>query len=174
MYSVVLSSVICFGTTAADCCWHKKVHAGYAGYAMPMPVVEMPLGCGCMPCPSCGGMPPIGPPMMGDMGMPLPPAGGAILPPAGLTETIQPPPPALGETRTSANQAMFVVRLPADAQLLAEHVPIPGTGPVRVFVSPPLEPGRKYVYELTIEVNRNGSVLTDKQVVEFEAGKTAN
>jgi uncharacterized protein (TIGR03000 family) len=149
----------------------------------------MPVGCGC--CPSGGampwpgmpmpGMPMAGPPMMGGMEMPMapfaPPFGGSGLPPAQLGETVAPPlnpPPALGETRTTANQAMFVVRLPADAQLLAEHVPIPGTGPVRVFVSPPLEPGRKYVYELTIEVNRNGSVLTDKQNVEFEAGKTAN
>jgi uncharacterized protein (TIGR03000 family) len=114
------------------------------------------------------------PPMIGGMG--VPPVGGTVLPPGALGETVTPgtPPPALGETRTSANQAMFVVRLPADARLIADGTPIPGDGAVRVFLSPSLEPGRKYVYDLTIEVNRGGKVLTDKQTIEFEAGKTAN
>jgi uncharacterized protein (TIGR03000 family) len=115
--------------------------------------------------------------MIGGIGTPLLPGDGAVMPPAQLGENTVPPfnpPPALNETRTNANQAMFVVRLPADAQLLAESIPVPGSGPVRVFVSPALEMGRKYVYELTIEVNRGGKVLTDKQSVGFEAGKTVN
>jgi uncharacterized protein (TIGR03000 family) len=127
------------------------------------------------------GAPPFGaPPVIGGLGMP--PLDGAVVPPAQLGESVIPPPPAsvpgpppaLNETRTNTNQAMFVVRLPADAQLLAENVPVPGSGLVRVFVSPALEPGRKYVYELTIEVNRGGKVLTDRQTVSFEAGKTVN
>jgi uncharacterized protein (TIGR03000 family) len=119
--------------------------------------------------------PVIAPPMIGGLGMP--PLDGAVMPPTQLGESVTPPlnpPPALNETRTNVNQAMIVVRLPADAQLLAENVPIPGAGPVRVFVSPALEPGRKYLYELTIEVNRGGKVLTDKRTVELEAGKNTN
>jgi uncharacterized protein (TIGR03000 family) len=112
--------------------------------------------------------------MGGEMGMPMPSMGGTILPPAGdgMPQTL--PPAGLSENRTSANQATFVVRLPADATLLADNAVIPGSGPVRVFSSPPLEPGRKYFYELAIEVNRGGKVLPDRQRVEFEAGKTAN
>jgi uncharacterized protein (TIGR03000 family) len=193
MYGVVLASMIGLNSAAVECCWNRGAPAGYAGCggcATCAPVMAMPIGCGCSPCPSCGGSPMMAPPMMGAMGVPIapagppmmggilvPPIGGSVLPPVQLGETVAPPlnpPAALGETRTSGNQAMFVVRLPADAQLLAEHVPIPGTGPVRVFLSPSLEPGRKYYYDLTIEVNRNGQVLTDSQSVEFEAGKTAN
>jgi uncharacterized protein (TIGR03000 family) len=81
--------------------------------------------------------------------------------------------PALGETRTS-NQATFVVTLPANARLVADGTVIPGTGPVRVFVTPPLDPAREYFYDLAIEVDRDGKVLRDQQTVKFQAGKTAN
>jgi uncharacterized protein (TIGR03000 family) len=112
--------------------------------------------------------------MMGDMGMAMPPAGDNILPPAPFGDGTLPPPPALNETRTNQNQAQFVVRLPADARLLADGTLIPGSGTVRVFVSPPLEPGRDYVYDLVIEVDRNGKTLRDSQTQTFQAGKTVN
>jgi uncharacterized protein (TIGR03000 family) len=110
------------------------------------------------------------------MQMPLPSSpmpGGMVLPPA---DGGVPPlnPPALGEQRSNPNQVMFVVTLPADARLLADGTLIPGGGAVRTFVSPPLEPGKKYVYDLSIEVDRGGKVLRDSQSITFEAGKTAN
>jgi uncharacterized protein (TIGR03000 family) len=174
--------------------------AGYAAYAMPVTVVPS-AGCGCATCgcsscgsspcgvPDFGGMQLGGMPMpMGGMpmppmgGMPMPPANGLILPPAQLGEGVQPPgmspmgppPAALGETRTSPHQAMFVVTLPADARLLADGTIIPGSGPVRVFLTPPLDPAREYFYEMAIEVDRSGKVLRDQQTVKFQAGKTAN
>ena len=107
----------------------------------------MPIGLRLLAVPdlrrrSDGPTPMVGPPMMGDMGMPMaagPPmmGGSAYRRSAGRScrrpdsANVAPPlnPPAgLGETRTSANQAMFVVRLPADANLLAEHTPIPAPG----------------------------------------------
>jgi uncharacterized protein (TIGR03000 family) len=96
----------------------------------------------------------------------LPPADGGLPPMA--------PPPALGEQRSNPNQVLFVVTLPADARLLADGTLIPGSGPVRTFVSPALEPGREYIYDLAIEVDRNGKVLRDSQSIRFQAGKTAN
>ena len=57
---------------------------------------------------------------------------------------------------------------------MVEDREIPGTGPVRVFVSPPLEPGREYIYDLVIEMNRNGKVVRDQQTIRFQAGKAAN
>jgi uncharacterized protein (TIGR03000 family) len=174
MYSVVLTTFMGLGTTAADCCWNRNGSSGYAGsYAV---VAEMPAGCGCSPCPTCGvGMPMIPPPpMVGDLGATLPPGPGNILPPAPYGEGAPMPPAGLSETRTSPNQAQFVVRLPADARLVVEDREIPGTGPVRVFVSPPLEPGKDYIYDLAIELNRNGKVVRDQQSIRFQAGKTAN
>src|SRR5205814_4611871 len=84
------------------------------------------------------------------------------------------PQPRLGEVQTSANQALFVVTVPADARLLAEGREIPGQGPVRTFVSPPLEPGRDYYYDLVIEVDRGGKILRAQESVRFQSGKTAN
>jgi uncharacterized protein (TIGR03000 family) len=104
----------------------------------------------------------------------MPPGNGLVLPPAGLGEGTQLPMPGLGETRTSPNQATFVVTLPANARLLADNVVIPGAGSVRVFVTPSLEPGREYFYDLAIEVDRDGKVLRDQQTVKFQAGKTVN
>ncbi len=182
MYSVVLATVMGLGTTAADCCWNRNGHSGYAGsYAV---ITEMPMGCGCSPCPTCGGgMPMIvppppmiapPPPMIGDAGIAMPPAVGNVLPPGPYGDGAPMPPAGLSETRTSPNQAQFVVRLPADARLVVEDREIPGTGPVRVFVSPPLEPGKEYIYDLAIELNRNGKVVRDQQTIKFQAGKTAN
>lgn len=190
MYTVVLSTLIGFSANSVDCCWGRNGSSGYAGSGgctTCAPVMAMPMGCGCSPCPSCGGMPMVAPPMMGtlgtpappmmgDPGMALPPTGGTILPPAPPADGVPPlnPPPALNEERSSTNRAQFVVRLPADARLVADGTVIPGSGTVRLFVSPPLEPGREYVYELTIEVERNGKTLRDAQTVRFQAGKTAN
>ena len=185
MYSVVLTTMMGLGTTAADCCWHRNAPSGYSGsYGV---VAEMPAPCGCSPCPTCGGgmpmMPPppmMGvptmpePPPMGELGMTMPPAAGNILPPAPYGGGAPMPPAGLSETVTSPNQAQFVVRLPADARLVVEDREIPGTGPVRVFVTPPLEPGKDYVYDLAIELNRNGKVVRDQQTIRFQAGKTAN
>lgn len=208
MYSVVLSALVGFGSTAPSChscrsgqagCAGCGSHAGYmGGYATPVNVMPAP-GCGCascgctacgsspcgmpafggmaMPVPmAMGGMPMEGTPMPGMPmpGMPMPPADGLVLPPApALGESVQPPMPGLGEARTSASQATFIVSLPADARLLADNVVVPhaGPSPVRVFVTPPLDPGREYFYDLSIEVDRGGKVLRDQQTVKFRAGE---
>jgi uncharacterized protein (TIGR03000 family) len=190
MYAVVLSTLIAINANSVDCCWGRNGHNGsvpYGGCTTCAPVMEMPSGCGCSPCPSCGGMPLPAPPMMGEMGVPtpppigdpgmaVPPADGTILPPALGAPGIPPlnPPPALNEERTSPNQAQFVVRLPANARLVVEGTVIPGSGPIRVFVTPPLEPGKEYVYDLAIELDRSGKIIRDQQTVRFQAGKTAN
>jgi uncharacterized protein (TIGR03000 family) len=171
--------------------------AGYAGgYAMPATMMPS-AGCGCASCgcntcgpspygqqPDFGGMPmgsPMGEMNMPPMGMAMPPGDGMLLPPSQLGAAVpppgmppMPPQPALGEARTSPNQAMFVVTLPENARLVADGTVIPGIGPVRVFVTPPLDPAREYFYELAIEVDRGGKVLRDQQTVKFQAGKTAN
>jgi uncharacterized protein (TIGR03000 family) len=148
----------------------------------------MPMGS---PMPMLGmGMPPMGGIQMpmGGMQMPqggiqMPQANGLLLPPAQLGESTQQPGmppigpspnPTLGETRTSPNQAMFVVTVPEDARLLADGTVIPGSGRARVFLTPPLDPAREYFYEMVIEVDRGGKVLRDQQTVKFQAGKTVN
>jgi uncharacterized protein (TIGR03000 family) len=66
------------------------------------------------------------------------------------------------------------VTLPSDAKLLFNGVAASGTGLVRTFRTPALEPGRAYKYELTAEVVRNGHVERATGTVIVRAGETAN
>jgi uncharacterized protein (TIGR03000 family) len=65
------------------------------------------------------------------------------------------------------NRAVITVTLPADAKLIFEGKPTSSSAEMRWFVSPPLQPGRAYQYELRAEVLRNGAtqVLTRNIVV---------
>jgi uncharacterized protein (TIGR03000 family) len=69
--------------------------------------------------------------------------------------------------------ATIVVTLPADARLSIEDEPTRATTGERVFVSPPLEPGKTYTYKLKAEVDRNGEKKTTTQNVEVRAGETS-
>jgi uncharacterized protein (TIGR03000 family) len=69
--------------------------------------------------------------------------------------------------------ATIVVSLPADANLMIEGQPTRATSGERVFVSPPLEPGKTYTYSLKAEQNRNGEKAVASQNVEVRAGETS-
>jgi uncharacterized protein (TIGR03000 family) len=68
--------------------------------------------------------------------------------------------------------AHVVVTLPEGARLLVEGQPTRQTGASRTFVSPPLEPGVNYTYELTAEVVRDGKSLAQTKNVRVRAGET--
>jgi uncharacterized protein (TIGR03000 family) len=70
--------------------------------------------------------------------------------------------------------AQLVITLPEDARLLIEGKPTRQTGASRTFVSPPLEPGADYTYELTVEVVRDGRPLAQTKKVPVRAGETTN
>ncbi len=65
------------------------------------------------------------------------------------------------------------VSLPDDAKLLFNGVASTGTGGVRTFETPALEPGQNYKYELTAEVVRAGRVERVTETVIVRAGETA-
>jgi uncharacterized protein (TIGR03000 family) len=65
------------------------------------------------------------------------------------------------------------VTLPADAQLRFNGAAVSGAGETRTFLTPPLEPGREYSYELTAEVVRGGERQTLTGRVVVRAGETA-
>jgi uncharacterized protein (TIGR03000 family) len=70
--------------------------------------------------------------------------------------------------------ATLVVTLPEDARFFVEGKLTKQTGTSRTFVSPPLEPGVSYTYELTAEVVRDGKPLTQTKRVHVRAGETSN
>jgi uncharacterized protein (TIGR03000 family) len=73
-----------------------------------------------------------------------------------------PPPPT----------ATVRVQVPTDAQVWLEGQPTRQTGPVREFETPPLEPGRKYEYQIKASWIKNGRMVSDTQTVTFRAGET--
>jgi len=67
--------------------------------------------------------------------------------------------------------ASLVVRLPADARLTIDGEATRSASGTRWFVSPPLEPGKTYHYELKAEVTRGGKRLTETRRVAVRAGQ---
>ena len=85
-----------------------------------------------------------------------------------------------GTGRTDAQQAgkqepvtLRVVLPMADATLAIQGQPTKQTGSERTFVSPPLDPGKEYMYTLSAlwEPN-NYTKITRKRTIKVEAGKT--
>src|SRR6516162_342210 len=70
------------------------------------------------------------------------------------------------EVPAGAKSATLVVRLPADARLEIDGTATRQTGSVRRFQSPPLEPGKKYVYVVTalIEPNNYTKITRTRKV----------
>ena len=52
--------------------------------------------------------------------------------------------------------------------------PTTGTGAVRTFTTPPLQPGVEYGYDLTAEVLRNGKVQKLTERVTVRAGEKSS
>jgi uncharacterized protein (TIGR03000 family) len=65
--------------------------------------------------------------------------------------------------------AHLTVRVPADAKLWFDGSTTTSTGPVRVFQSPPLTPGR-YTYEVRARWTENGRAVTQTQKVRVSRG----
>ncbi|MCE9564696.1 MAG: TIGR03000 domain-containing protein [Planctomycetes bacterium] len=68
----------------------------------------------------------------------------------------------------------LTINLPTDAKLLFNGSVANGTGNVRTFTTPLLEPGMDYAYDLTVEVTRDGQTeRATKQVVVRAGEKTS-
>jgi uncharacterized protein (TIGR03000 family) len=85
----------------------------------------------------------------------------------------QPEPKKDSEPKDKAAAAGKVtVNLPADAKLLFNGTAAEGTGSVRTFTTPELQPGADYGYELTAEVIRDGKTERVSGRVVVRAGLT--
>lgn len=82
------------------------------------------------------------------------------------------PAPKKTGTKTSVSAAAtLIVALPAEARLTIDDQPTTATAARRVFVSPPLQPGRDYVYTLRAEVTRDGQPVSAERTVTVRAGQ---
>jgi uncharacterized protein (TIGR03000 family) len=75
------------------------------------------------------------------------------------------------------NQAMralpvrLEVRVQPDAELWIEGAKTVQTGPVRLFISPPIQPGRNYTYEMKVKWMDNGQERTRTETIKVEPGR---
>jgi uncharacterized protein (TIGR03000 family) len=83
------------------------------------------------------------------------------------------PCPATAPGPTADRTVRLTVQAPPDARVAVEGVPTAGSGAVRRFRSPPLEPGREYTYSLTAEWSENGRPVTRTQQVTVRVGQQA-
>ncbi len=175
----------CGGGRSYGCAGTSYSYAGYscsgsAYSCFGAPVSYTPMVAGGLSCQ--GGVPYVAPPpifdqppvpgfpgMPGAPGIPYavpdPAPGMSSLRPASHTNT------ALASNAPTA-RASVVVRLPADARLLADGRALTLTGAERKFVSPELPTGQEFVYKFTAEYERDGETVSVSKKVTVRAGAT--
>ena len=70
-----------------------------------------------------------------------------------------------GRVLVPPDKAYLVVKLPVGAKLIIGTSATLQTGPERHFLSPPLQPGKKYAYDLTATWMENGKPQRHQRVV---------
>jgi uncharacterized protein (TIGR03000 family) len=74
----------------------------------------------------------------------------------------------------NANAAFVTVRVPPDANIWFENYQSHQKGLVRNFISPPLNPGQQYVYDIKAEWMQNGKKVDQVRHVTVWAGGQTN
>ena len=98
------------------------------------------------------------------------PAGGVGAPPAG--GPMPPPVKKEDEANSRTAPAYLVVNLPAEAKLTIDNAATSTTTASRRFVSPALERGKDFIYNLKAEMMRDGTAVTTTKQVTVRAGET--
>jgi uncharacterized protein (TIGR03000 family) len=73
-----------------------------------------------------------------------------------------------------SNAAVIDVQLPAGAVVLFGKQKTTSIGPARRFISPPLTPGKEYVYEVTVRWQEGGREVTRTRSLPVRAGERLN
>ncbi len=76
------------------------------------------------------------------------------------------------EARADATHAAIQVRVPANAEIWFDNHKTRQTGSMRTFVSPPLETGKTFTYNIHARwMDSSGKVIDQTKQVEVQAGK---
>ena len=152
----------CSGSMAYSCFGGPAVsYAGLGCQGGALPVIPAPQ---IEPYPAAPGGPPAVIPYADPQAAP---------PPSGNQATgLRPVAAAVPVGASNGGRATVVVRLPADAKLLADGTPLRMTGAERKFVTPPLPAGMEYTYRFTVEYDRDGRTVGESRNVAVRAGGT--
>jgi uncharacterized protein (TIGR03000 family) len=86
--------------------------------------------------------------------------------------TVVPREPALPVDEVAENTARVVVRLPEEAQLEFQGIPIPGSGRVRKYTTPPLPQRKDYHYDVRAIWRENGrDVVQERRVTVYPGAR---
>jgi len=102
----------------------------------------------------------------------IPYAPPEVAPPSIERQTVAPRPVATVTGASGGARATVIVRLPADAILLADGTALKMTGTERKFQTPDLPAGMEYTYRFAAEYERNGETLSVSKKVVVRAGAT--
>jgi uncharacterized protein (TIGR03000 family) len=80
-------------------------------------------------------------------------------------------PSLVGQETPNYQAAYLRVRLPAGAELLVDGTRTKQTGTERLFESPPLPPGKRFIYSLKATWKEDGKEVVRERVVRVEAGR---
>jgi uncharacterized protein (TIGR03000 family) len=87
-----------------------------------------------------------------------------------ITQTDQPPPPPSDAPKLDDNAVLIGVRVPEGATIWFDGEKTTQTGTFREFMSPPLEPGQKYSYEIKAIWTENGQEMSRLRRIDVFAG----
>ncbi|MBN9519115.1 TIGR03000 domain-containing protein [bacterium] len=155
----------CFGGPAVS--YTPVMNGGLSCYGGPVPSAPPPVFGPAQPFPAqpFPAPPPASIPYADPMAAPAP----TVVPErSGLRPAVGFGPPTA--TVSSGSRAAIVVRLPADAKLYADGMPLRLTGAERRFTTPELPAGMEYTYRMTAEYERNGEVVSVTRRVAVRAG----
>jgi uncharacterized protein (TIGR03000 family) len=71
------------------------------------------------------------------------------------------------------NRAHIVLRVPTNAQVTFEGQPTTSQGPLRAYVSPPIDPNKDYTYNVKAQWTQDGRQVTQDRQVRVRAGQIA-
>jgi uncharacterized protein (TIGR03000 family) len=91
-------------------------------------------------------------------------------PDGAITQTDQPPPPPADMPKLDDNAVLIGVRVPESATIWFDGEKTTQTGTFREFISPALEPGQKYSYEIKAVWVENGQEVSRLRRIDVYAG----
>jgi uncharacterized protein (TIGR03000 family) len=101
---------------------------------------------------------------------PVPP-GQPVSPAPGKTpEKIQKPGEEIKKEGSAAKGAKLIVDLPPDAKLFIDDRSMNVTSQHPIFMTPELQAGKTYYYDMRVEIIQGGKVVSDTKRVVFHAG----
>jgi uncharacterized protein (TIGR03000 family) len=93
-----------------------------------------------------------------------------VSPPGKTPEKIMKPAEEIKKEGATPKEAKLIVDLPADAKLFIDDRPMQFTSQHPIFVTPGLQDGKTYYYDLRAEIMRDGKAVSDTKRVVFHSG----